>query len=70
MGQNSIEYAMEDNPRHGGMNEAVYANADDQSLYFEALGMQSYGSRDKEKLTAQGAAELFGNSSSDRSNEA
>jgi hypothetical protein len=50
---------MDDNPRHGGMNEAVYAKADDQSLYFEALGMQSYGNRGKEKLTSQGAAELF-----------
>lgn len=40
------------------MNEAVFVKADDQSLYFEALGMQSYG-RDKEKLTLQGAAELF-----------
>lgn len=59
MGRNSIEYAMNDSPRSGGMNEAVYAKADDQTLYFEALGMQSYGNRDKEKLTAQGAAELF-----------
>lgn len=59
MGQNSIEYSMDDNPRHGGMNEAVYAKADDQSLYFEALGMQSYGSRGKDKLTPQGAAELL-----------
>lgn len=30
-----------------------------QMLYFEALGMQSFGSRDKQKMTAQGAAELF-----------
>jgi hypothetical protein len=40
------------------MNEAVYVKADDQTLYFEALGMRSYG-REKEKLTSQGAAELF-----------
>jgi hypothetical protein len=40
------------------MNEAVYVKADDQTLYFEALGIQSYG-REKEKLTFQGAAELF-----------
>ncbi len=58
MGRDGIEYVMDDNPRHGGMNEAVYAKADDQALYFEALGMQSSG-RDHEKLTAQGAAELF-----------
>lgn len=58
MGNGSIEYSMTDEPRHGGMNEAVYVKADDQMLYFEALGMQSYGS-EKEKLTFQGAAELF-----------
>ena len=53
-----IEYSMTDEPRHGGINEGVYVKADDQMLYFEALGMQSYG-REKEKLTFQGAAELF-----------
>jgi TIR domain len=59
MGRDSIEYVMDDNPRHGGMNEAVSVKADDQTLYFQALGMQSYGRSDKEKLSAQGAAELF-----------
>jgi TIR domain len=58
MRSDSIEYSMTDGPWHGGMNEAVYVKADDQTLYFEALGMQSYG-REKEKLTFQGAAELF-----------
>jgi TIR domain len=58
MGSGSIEYSMTDEPRRGGMNEAVYVKADDQMLYFQALGMQSYGS-EKEKLTFQGAAELF-----------
>jgi hypothetical protein len=58
-GSDSIEYVMDDNPRHGGMNEAVSVKADDQSLYFQALGMQSYGRRDKEKLSPQGAAEVF-----------
>jgi TIR domain len=57
MGHGSIEYLMSDEPR-GGMNEAVSVKADDQTLYFEALGMQTYG-REKEKLTFQGAAELF-----------
>jgi hypothetical protein len=57
MGHDSIEYSMSDEPR-GGMNEAVSVKADDQTLYFEALGMQGYG-REKEKLTFQGAAELF-----------
>lgn len=58
MGSESIEYSMTDEPRQGGMNEAVMVRADDQMIYFEALGMQSYGDR-KDKLTFQGAAELF-----------
>jgi hypothetical protein len=57
-GSESIEYSMTDDPRHGGMNEAVFVKADDQMIYFEPLGMQSYG-EGKEKLTFQGAAELF-----------
>jgi hypothetical protein len=59
MGRDSIEYVMDDNPRHNGMNEAVSVKADDQMLYFQLLGMQSYGRKDKEKLSAQGAAEVF-----------
>ena len=59
MGRDSIEYVMDDTPRHGGMNEAVSVKSDDQTLYFQALGMASWGNRDKEKLTSQGAAELF-----------
>jgi hypothetical protein len=58
-GSDSIEYVMDDNPRHGGMNEAVSVKSDDQTLYFQALGMQSYGRREKEKLSPQGAAEIF-----------
>jgi hypothetical protein len=59
MGSESIEYSMTDEPRHGSMNEAVLVKTDDQMIYFEALGMQSFGNS-KEKLTFQGAAELFG----------
>lgn len=58
-GSDSIQYVMDDNPRHGGMNEAVSVKSDDQTLYFQALGMQSYGRREKEKLSPQGAAEVF-----------
>lgn len=58
MGSESIEYSMTDEPRHGGMNEAVLVKADDQMIYFEAIGMQSFGNS-KDKLTFQGAAELF-----------
>jgi hypothetical protein len=58
MGSESIEYSMTDEPRHGGMNEAVLVKADDQMIFFEAMGMQSFGNS-KDKLTFQGAAELF-----------
>lgn len=58
LGSDSIEYAMTDDARFGGMNEAVWVKADDQMLYFEPMGMQSYG-RGKEKLSFQGAAEFF-----------
>lgn len=58
MGNEGIEYSMTDEPQHHGINEALYVKHDDQSLYFEALGMQSYGAR-REKLTMEGAAELF-----------
>jgi hypothetical protein len=60
MSISGIQYAMTDEPRYGGMNEGLYVKADDQTLYFEALGMQSYGDR-KEKLTFQGASELLWN---------
>ena len=46
MGRDSIAYSMDDNPQHGGMNESVSVKNDDQSLYFQALGMQSGGGRD------------------------
>jgi hypothetical protein len=49
---------MTDEPRRGGMNEAVFLKTDDQMIYFEALGMQSFGPG-KEKPMFQGAAELF-----------
>lgn len=58
-GSDSIEYVMDDNPRHGGMNESVSVKADDQTLYFQSLGMQSYGKHERDKLSPQGAAEVF-----------
>jgi TIR domain len=58
MGSDAIEYSMSDEGLSHGMNEALYVKADDQMLYFEVLGMQSYGP-EKQKLTFQGAAEVF-----------
>jgi len=40
------------------MNEAIYVKTDDQAIYFEPLGMQTFG-HGKEKLAFEGAAELF-----------
>jgi hypothetical protein len=59
MGRDSIAYSMDDNPLHGSMNESISVKNDEQSQYFQALGMQTWGDRDKQKLTAQGAAEMF-----------
>ena len=60
MGRNSIAYAMNDAPLNGTMNEAVTVKNDDQSLYFESFGLQSFGGPDRKKrLAAEGAAELF-----------
>ncbi len=58
IGREGIEYSMTDDPNQSGMNEALYVKTDSQSMYFEPLGMQSYGQR-REKLTYEGAAELF-----------
>jgi hypothetical protein len=58
MSSGGIQYSMTDEPHDGSMNEAIHVKTDDQALYFEALGMQLYGSA-KEKLTFEGAAELF-----------
>jgi hypothetical protein len=57
-GSEALQYVMTDDPNSGSMNEAVYVKADDETLYFEAMGMQSFGDRG-EKLTPQGTAELF-----------
>ncbi len=53
-----IEYAMTDDPQYGGMNEAVFVEADSQKMYFRPLNMQS-SRREGEKLTFEGAAEFF-----------
>jgi len=41
-----------------GFNESLSVEADDQSLYFKALGMQS-PSRSRGKFSFQGAAEFY-----------
>jgi hypothetical protein len=53
-----IAYAMSDDAHAEGFNEALSVEADDRSLYFKALGMQS-PAQSREKLSFEGAAELF-----------
>jgi hypothetical protein len=55
---NGIAYSMDDHARTGSINEALHAEADDQAIYFKALGMQlPNGPRDK--LSFEGAAEML-----------
>jgi hypothetical protein len=58
IGSEGIEYVMTDDQQNSGMNEALYVKADSYSMYFEPLGMQSFGGK-RDKLTFEGAAELF-----------
>jgi hypothetical protein len=53
-----IAYAMSDDARMGSYNESLSVESDDQTLYFKALGMQSFR-RGTEKLSFEGAAEFF-----------
>lgn len=53
-----IAYAMDDSAQARSFNESLSVEADDQSLFFKPLGMQSFG-RPSEKLSFQGASELF-----------
>src|ERR1019366_5294881 len=53
-----ISYAMSEDARNGAFNESVSVKADEQTLYFSPLGMQSFG-QSSEKLSTEGAAELF-----------
>lgn len=53
-----ISYAMNDEAHTSSFNESLLVDADDQTLYFKPLGMQSYG-RPSDKLSFQGAAEFF-----------
>jgi hypothetical protein len=42
MGTGSIQYSMTDEPRHGGMNEAVYVKAQDENIHCAtARGIES-----------------------------
>ena len=53
-----IAYSMSDDVRPHSWNEALSVESDDQSIFFKPLGMQS-ASHSSDKLSFQGAAELF-----------
>jgi TIR domain len=57
--RNSIAYSISENEGANSYNENVHVEHDQQSLYFKALGMSMRGDNKNQKLTHEGAAELF-----------
>jgi len=55
---NGISYSSDASARGNSFNEMVSVESDDQAMYIKALGMGSFGG-DRQKLTQEGAAELF-----------
>lgn len=58
---NSIAFSYDASARSGSFNEMLHVEADDQHLYFKAMGMQigSHASAAAGKLTDEGAAEFL-----------
>jgi hypothetical protein len=56
-----ITYSNNDSASDGSFNESLSVENDGQTLYLKPLGirMMSYGDRNKEKLSVEGAAELY-----------
>lgn len=48
-----------DNSDHGGFNESLSVDADDQALFLRPMGMQSRRGGDDSHLSEEGAAELY-----------
>lgn len=56
----SIAYVNGNTHQSGSMNESLTVEADDQSLYLTSMGMTTFSGRQREeKLSQEGAAELF-----------
>lgn len=53
-----ISYSGDENARSNTFNESLSVEADEQDLYFKALGMSGMDAREK-KLTFEGAAEAY-----------
>lgn len=54
-----INYVNGETTQSGSMNECLTVQADDQTLYFSSLGLASFGRDREQKLSQDGAAELF-----------
>lgn len=58
-GGGGIAYSSSISDRGNSYNESIHVEADDQSMYFQAMGVQFSGSSRTKHLSAEGAAELF-----------
>lgn len=56
---NSVAFSFDASARSGSFNEMLNVEADDQHLFFKAMGMQLGGQRVSDKLTDEGAAEFL-----------
>ena len=54
-----INYVRGETMSNGTMNESLAVQADDQTLYLTSMGMASFGRDRNQKLSQEGAAELF-----------
>lgn len=56
---NGIAYLAKETSENNSYNEMLMVEADDQALYFRSMGMSMRYGNDKEKLSSEGAAELY-----------
>lgn len=54
-----INYAHGETSQSNSLNEALTVQADDETLYFNSMGMASLGAQSSKRLSQEGAAELF-----------
>jgi len=54
-----ISFSYNESAPDGSSNEMLNVEFDSQAMYFKSLGMQSFGERQDQRLSAQGAAELL-----------
>lgn len=54
-----ISFSYNASAADGSSNEMLNVEFDSQAMYFKSLGMQSFGGRQDERFSAQGAAELL-----------